>query len=210
VDLAQKADLLVDQYSGGMKRRLEIARGLVHSPRILFLDEPTLGLDAQTRRRIWDYLRSLNKKLGITVILTTHYMEEADSLCDRIAIIDHGRIIALDTPENLKSGLGGDILTFECDETEVDRVIAILQDISGASSVISDGMKISVVIPNAERHLPEIIANVQAAGIMLQSASIKKPSLEEVFISYTGSTIREENGSLSDKVRSFTIRRMRQ
>jgi len=209
VDLAGKADIIVDRYSGGMKRRLEIARGLVHEPRILFLDEPTLGLDAQTRRKIWEYIRNLNRKYGITVILTTHYMEEADYLCDRIAIIDHGEIIALDSPKNLKSGIGGDILILECTEKDVDRLIFFMQDLQDVSRVIADGRQVSVVLPDAERRLPEIIALVQSQNIALTLASVKKPSLEEVFISYTGTTIREENGFPSQKIRSVTLKERR-
>jgi ABC-2 type transport system ATP-binding protein len=113
VELEEFSDKLVLTYSGGMKRRLEIARALVHQPKILFLDEPTLGLDAQTRRRIWDYIKKLNKERGVTIILTTHYMEEADFLAERVAIIDYGKIVALDTPENLKNLLGGDVISVE-------------------------------------------------------------------------------------------------
>ena len=110
VDLQEKADLLMEKYSGGMKRRLEIARGLIQHPKVLFLDEPTLGLDAQTRRHIWEYIRKLNREKQVTIILTTHYMEEADFLCDRVAIIDKGRIVAMDTPAHLKDVLGGDMV----------------------------------------------------------------------------------------------------
>ena len=113
VDLQDKADLLVEKYSGGMKRRLEIARGLIQHPKVLFLDEPTLGLDAQTRRHIWDYIRKLNREKRVTIILTTHYMEEADYLCDRVAIIDKGKIVAMDTPAHLKDILGGDMVHLE-------------------------------------------------------------------------------------------------
>ncbi|HPJ31112.1 MAG TPA: ATP-binding cassette domain-containing protein, partial [Methanothrix sp.] len=113
VDLTEKADVLMEDYSGGMQRRLEIARGLMHHPFVLFLDEPTLGLDAQTRRYIWRYILKMNRDEGVTVVLTTHYMEEADHLCERVAIIDQGRIVALDTPENLKDLIGADIVTLE-------------------------------------------------------------------------------------------------
>jgi ABC-2 type transport system ATP-binding protein len=209
VDLTEKADILVQYYSGGMKRRLEIARGLVHEPRILFLDEPTLGLDAQTRRKIWEYLRNLNRKFGITVILTTHYMEEADSLCNRIAIIDHGRIIALDSPQNLKSSVGGDLLTLELNEESTDPAMKLLAAIAGVKKVSSDGLQVSVIIPQAERRLPSVVSKLHSHGIEINSAIVNKPSLEEVFITLTGSMIREQNGSLSDRLRSFTVRRMR-
>ena len=209
VDLADKADQLVQEYSGGMKRRLEIARGLVHEPRILFLDEPTLGLDAQTRRNIWGYIRNLNTKYGITVILTTHYMEEADFLCNRIAIIDHGKIIALDTPKNLKHGMGGDELELETDEERVDELVRSLRSFPGITSVSPNGTMVSVIIDEAERKLPELIARTQAGGIPIHYASVRKPSLEEVFIRFTGTQVREQEGSLSDMKRSLTVRRMR-
>ncbi len=115
VDLEDRAGALVEEYSGGMKRRLEIARGLTHRPRVLFLDEPTLGLDAQTRRHIWEYIRKLNRESGVTIILTTHYMEEADFLCRRVAIMDHGKFVALGTPSGLKDVLGGDVVSIEVD-----------------------------------------------------------------------------------------------
>jgi len=210
VELTDKADTLVEYYSGGMKRRLEIARGLVHQPQILFLDEPTLGLDAQTRRKIWEYIRQLNKKFGITVVLTTHYLEEADALCDRIAIIDRGKIIALDSPEGLKSHFGGDLLTIELDETEIPRAIAVLNMLEAISRITFIGNRISLTVPYAERYIPQLVGDLQSHGFYIFSISVKKPSLEEVFIAFTGSKIREENGSLSDRLRSFTIRRMRQ
>ncbi len=209
VDLTNKADMLVEHYSGGMKRRLEIARGLVHNPRILFLDEPTLGLDAQTRRKIWEYIRNLNRKYGITVVLTTHYMEEADHLCDRIAIIDQGKIIALDTPQHLKSALMGDRIILEADDVTLEPALDVIKEYPGIARVETDRTIITIHMTDAEQHLPRIIARVSDRGIELRSASIIKPSLEEVFIRYTGSKIREEKGSFSDKVRSITLRRTR-
>jgi ABC-2 type transport system ATP-binding protein len=209
VDLTDKADMLVEQYSGGMKRRLEIARGLVHNPRILFLDEPTLGLDAQTRRKIWEYIRNLNRKYGITIVLTTHYMEEADHLCNRIAIIDHGAIIALDTPANLKSALMGDRIVIEADEGLIETIAGIIEEFPGVSEIVREGTTISLAVMEAERQLPRIIAQISSRGIELRSATVRKPSLEEVFIKYTGAGIREEKGSFSDQMRSITLRRSR-
>jgi len=128
VELKDKADVIVENYSGGMQRRLEIARGLMHYPKVLFLDEPTLGLDTQTRHRIWDYILSLNKKKQTTIILTTHYMEEVDYLCQRIAIIDFGKIVALDTPSNLKNILGGDVISIEA--TLAEKAFLAFQKLS--------------------------------------------------------------------------------
>ncbi|MGQ4872989.1 MAG: ATP-binding cassette domain-containing protein [Promethearchaeia archaeon] len=136
VDLEDKADMFVKNYSGGMKRRLEIARGLLHEPRILFLDEPTLGLDPQTRRKIWEKIRELNKELKITILLTTHYMEEADELADRICIMDHGKIIALDTSENLKRQISGDIIDIELDKiNEKEKIHSLIKDFNALEGV---------------------------------------------------------------------------
>ena len=128
VDLAEKERVLVEKYSGGMKRRLEIARGLIHRPKVLFLDEPTLGLDAQTRRHIWDYIKKLNRETDVTIILTTHYMEEADFLCTRIAIMDQGKFVALDSPLKLKDILGGDVVTLEI-EGRADELIVLMKSL---------------------------------------------------------------------------------
>ncbi|TFH51047.1 MAG: ATP-binding cassette domain-containing protein, partial [Methanothrix sp.] len=133
VDLAGKADIKMEDYSGGMQRRLEIARGLMHYPYVLFLDEPTLGLDAQTRRHIWEYIRNMNKENGVTIVLTTHYMEEADALCDRVAIIDNGKIVALDTPENLKDMIGSDSVILEI-QSGAEALIQSLQRFSWIKS----------------------------------------------------------------------------
>jgi ABC-2 type transport system ATP-binding protein len=208
VDLSDKADQLVREYSGGMRRRLEIARGLMHQPRILFLDEPTLGLDAQTRRKIWQYIRELNRKLGITLILTTHYLEEADFLCDRIAIIDHGRIIALDTPRNLKAGIGTDIIRIETDESILDRTKEVIAGFEGIMNVSSSGSCISVTISEAEKHIPHLMERMLSHGLAVNSISVEKTSLEEAFLAYTGSSIRDQKGSSADQSRIAIRRRM--
>ncbi|MDD5143641.1 ATP-binding cassette domain-containing protein [Methanoregula sp.] len=208
VDLSDRADQLVHEFSGGMRRRLEIARGLMHHPRILFLDEPTLGLDAQTRRKIWQYIRELNRELGITVILTTHYLEEADYLCDRIAIIDHGKIVALDTPLNLKNKIREDIVNIEVDEKKVEQVKKLLMEFEGVKKITTTDCCISVSISDAEKHLPEFIELILSKGHVVHSASAIKPSLEEAFISYTGTAIREQKGSYKDQSRAYIRRKM--
>ncbi len=153
VELVDKADILVEKYSGGMKRRLEIARGLIHRPKVLFLDEPTLGLDAQTRRHIWEYVRKLNKDSGVTIILTTHYMEEADFLCDRIAIMDHGKFVALDTPARLKDILGGDVVSLEM-EGDPASFLAALAGLDWIKrSKLHDGV-VSLTMERAETAHP--------------------------------------------------------
>ncbi|MBI4162231.1 MAG: ATP-binding cassette domain-containing protein [Candidatus Aenigmarchaeota archaeon] len=191
VDLKEKADSLVRTYSGGMRRRIEIARGLMHHPKVLFLDEPTLGLDPQTRRNIWDYIRKLNEKEKLTIILTTHYMEEADNLCDRIAIIDKGQIIALDTPKNLKNVIGGDLLIVETSNAE-----ELKKHIKFKSQIIDKSMRISV--KNAEKTVLDILEIARKRKIKIESVNIKKPTLEDVFVHYTGHEIRQESASAAD------------
>ena len=193
VQMDDKADMKTKTYSGGMKRRLEIARGLMHHPKILFLDEPTLGLDPQTRRNIWEHIQRLNKEEKLTIILTTHYMEEADYLCDRIAIIDHGKIIALDTPANLKNVMGGDVLTLDT-EAKLKEML----DFEWIKEIkIFDG-KLNVTVMNGEKAIPQIMAVADKNGIKINSVNLKKPTLEDVFIHYTGRTIRDEEASNKD------------
>ncbi|MBI4173485.1 MAG: ATP-binding cassette domain-containing protein [Candidatus Aenigmarchaeota archaeon] len=196
VGLEDKAGQQVKTYSGGMKRRLEIARGLMHHPKILFLDEPTLGLDPQTRRGIWDYISKLNQREKVTIILTTHYMEEADALCDRIAIIDRGKIIALGTPTSLKDSLGGDVLVIEA--IEVEKLASLL---NGTGKTKITAGQLSVTVHNGERMAPKLLAIAAKHKIKITSLSLKKPTLEDVFIRHTGRTIREEEASPLDMMR---------
>jgi len=207
VGLTEKADILVEKYSGGMKRRLEIARGLIHYPKVLFLDEPTLGLDAQTRRKIWDYIRFLNIHYKMSIVLTTHYMEEADYLCNRIAIIDQGSIIALDTPSGLKRQLEGDIVSLVVSGPTGDFISALKQD-PQVREVTSDNDTLSITITDGEKRIPELFVLAQAHGVTIISVSLHKPSLEDVFIHLTGSTIREQEGSLHSHVHAGMTRRM--
>jgi len=207
VGLTEKADVLVENYSGGMKRRLEIARGLIHHPRVLFLDEPTLGLDAQTRRKIWDHIRDLNKKHAITIILTTHYMEEADYLCDRIAIIDHGRIIALDTPDGLKTLLQGDVVTLGVNGA-AESLVPVLQEKSWIREVNLHDSNLTITVTDGEKRVPDLFALAQVSGIAITSVSLRKPSLEDVFIHLTGSSIREQEGRVRGHMHAGMRRRM--
>ena len=190
VGLKDRADSLVETYSSGMKRRLEMARGLMHRPEILFLDEPTLGLDAQTRRSIWDYIRMLNDVENVTVILTTHYIEEADYLCDRVAIIDYGKIIALDKPEALKDELKGDIVSLKVEEPE--KYLEVLK----GNELVEDGKIVDGLlhlrVDNGEEAIPKLIEIVRGRGDQVYAASLRRPTLEDVFIHYTGRAIREE------------------
>ena len=199
VELEDKKDNLVKTYSGGMRRRLEIARGLLHEPKVLFLDEPTLGLDPQTRNHLWDYIAKLNQEKGITIILTTHYMEEADKLCHRIAIIDKGQIIAMDTSEKLKNDIGGDVITIV--SSERDNLYSAIKSLPAIKNIELHDSSITVGLQNAEKHVAEIVNMASEKGILIDSLSIHKPTLEDVFLHFTGRTIREEEASTKDKMR---------
>ncbi|MCX9011392.1 MAG: ATP-binding cassette domain-containing protein [Candidatus Methanoperedens sp.] len=192
VELADRADAIVKTYSGGMMRRLEIARGLMHHPHVLFLDEPTLGLDPQTRNHIWEYIKTLNREEGVTIVLTTHYMEEADHLCGRIAIIDHGEIVALDTPEALKDRLGGDVITLEAGSPDdIARLCEVYQN-NGCANIVSRQKKeIFVTVKEGERQIPHILNLASKAGIPILSVSLRKPTLDDVFLHHTGRAIRD-------------------
>jgi len=201
VELADRADALVKTYSGGMMRRLEIARGLMHHPKVLFLDEPTLGLDPQTRLHIWEYIRTMNKKEGVTIMLTTHYMEEADSLCDRIAIIDHGGIVALDAPEKLKNMLGGDVITLELEEPEDMARLCDVYKKNGCAHIVSrKNNEIFITVKEGERQIPHILKLASNAGIAITSVSLRKPTLDDVFLHHTGRAIRDKEASEIEQV----------
>ncbi|OGD27579.1 MAG: ABC transporter ATP-binding protein [Candidatus Aminicenantes bacterium RBG_13_63_10] len=200
VELADKAKILVEKYSGGMKRRLEIARGLIHRPQVMFLDEPTLGLDAQTRRHIWDYIRKLNKETGVSIVLTTHYMEEADTLCGRVAIMDAGRFAALDEPARLKDVLGGDVISLELDaasESLSDQV----RKLAWVKRVKLHGAELSLTLERGDRRIPELIALAQKNKTTVVSVNLHKPSLEDVFLHFTGKTIREQDQDQNERRR---------
>jgi len=198
VELTDRKDDIVKTLSGGMRRRLEIARGLLHHPSVLFLDEPTLGLDPQTRNHLWQYIATLAKEKGITIILTTHYMEEADRLCNRVAIIDHGKIIALDTPENLKDGIGGDVVTIHSPDTAA--IVAALRE-PWINRVEEHEGEVVISLRNAEQHLSTIVTILVGAKIPISAISIHKPTLEDVFLSFTGKTMREQEAGTAEILR---------
>lgn len=202
VELTDKAATLVEKYSGGMKRRLEIARGLTHRPKVLFLDEPTLGLDAQTRRHIWEYIRKLNEEAGVTIILTTHYMEEADFLCGRVAIMDHGRFAALDTPGRLKDTLGGDVVSLELDGDAAAFLDELGREDWVKRSQLHDGV-LSLTMEKGERRIPELVMRARQNGLTISCVHLRKPSLEDVFLQFTGRTIREQEATLSERNRGL-------
>jgi ABC-2 type transport system ATP-binding protein len=190
VELDEKAGARVETYSGGMKRRLEIARGLMHRPKVLFLDEPTIGLDAQTRRHIWAYVKKLNDETGITMILTTHYMEEADALSHRILILDHGRIVALDTPSALKDVVGGDVIELVVGG-DATAFVNFMRSTDWVTNVVADRDVVRLSLDKAESHVAPVVQAAVDSGVSLSSVSIRKPSLDDVFIHFTGKSIRE-------------------
>jgi len=198
VDLSDGADRLVRTYSGGMRKRLEIATTLIHRPQLLFLDEPTLGLDIQTRVHIWDYVRGLNRKDGTTIFLTTHYLEEADRLCDHLVIIDHGHIVATGTPDALKDEIRGDVVTLSLSLRETNAVAA---DLEKAQHILSgqpfveeiqptDG-ELNVYVEHGASAVPQILRLLENAGLTVESAALSRPSLDDVFLRHTGRTMRQ-------------------
>jgi ABC-2 type transport system ATP-binding protein len=184
VGLWDRKDSVVGTFSGGMRRRLEIARGLMHSPRVLFLDEPTIGLDPQTRRSIWDYIRELKEREEITIFMTTHYMDEAE-WCDRIAIMDHGEIVALDSPDALKAGVGTDRVTIHTDDN--DAAVAAIERQFGIEAKMSEGA-VAFGVAAGEEFVPRLFAEFE---MPIRSVSVSRPTLDDVFMSYTGTTIRD-------------------
>ena len=196
VGLWERRKSLVNTFSGGMKRRLEIARGLLHSPRVLFLDEPTVGLDPQTRSSIWSYIRELKGREQITIFLTTHYMDEAE-YCDRIAIMDQGRIIVLDTPKALKAQVGKDRVQIEAEDEQA--VIGALKERFGIDAVMAEG-KVTFGVASGEHFLPRLFAGL---GQPIRGVSVARPSLDDVFLSYTGTTIRDAESENNDHMRNL-------
>ena len=188
VELEEKADIVVDKYSGGMNRRLELARGFIHHPKVLFLDEPTLGLDTQTRRRTWDYIKELNEREGVTIVLTTHYMEEAEYLCDRVGIIDRGKIIVLDRPRKLVDLIGSDLVTLELN---TPNAVSIFENLDFVTDVQAHNGFVTLKMERADLRIPTIMEHARESGLEIKSVNMRKPSLEDVFLHFTGRRIRE-------------------
>lgn len=191
VDLEDRRCSRVETFSGGMKRKLEVARGLLHFPKVLFLDEPTLGLDPKTRRTIWDYLRALTKKERITMIITTHYMEEADYLCDRVAIMNRGKIITVDSPENLKNSLGGDLIILRTDLFPDD----FLHEVKGLEYVKEakrEQDELLIITEHGETKIENMVTLANSKGLQVQAITLHKPTLEDVFLYYTGEQLEEK------------------
>jgi ABC-2 type transport system ATP-binding protein len=209
VELTGFKDKRVQTYSGGMRRRLELACGLINRPKVLFLDEPTLGLDVQTRAATWNYVKMLKKEFGMTLFLTTHYLEEADALCDRIAIIDHGKIVVIGTPTDLKESLGGDIITLTIQKvTDITDLIAKIEHVK---EVKKENGGYIIKSANGELTAPLIIEALRKNGHVVTKLSLSKPTLNDVYLQYTGKSMRDAEESKENVFRQrMTMRRARQ
>jgi ABC-2 type transport system ATP-binding protein len=209
VELTAFKDKKVRTYSGGMRRRLELACGLINRPQVLFLDEPTLGLDVQTRAATWNYVKMLKKEFGMTLFLTTHYLEEADALCDRIAIIDHGKIIVTGTPAELKDSLGGDIITLSIQNLAHD-ITDLISKVEGVKEVKKENGEYTIKSSNGELTAPLIIEALRKNGHVVTKLSLTKPTLNEVYLQYTGRSMRDAQESREGvAAQRMTMRRAR-
>ncbi|MEM3055406.1 MAG: ATP-binding cassette domain-containing protein [Candidatus Bathyarchaeia archaeon] len=208
VELTQFKDKKVETYSGGMRRRLELACGLINRPKVLFLDEPTLGLDVQTRAATWDYIRKLKKEFGMTLFMTTHYLEEADALCDRIAIIDHGKIVVTGTPEQLKDSLGGDVITISIKENA--DVSELIRSVEHVKDVKNENGSYRIKAESGEVTAPLIIEALRRKGYAVTRLSLTEPTLNEVYLEYTGKSMRDsEESKETFRAQWITLRRAR-
>ena len=187
---------LVKTLSGGQRRRLDIALGLVHSPRLVFLDEPTTGLDPQSRSNLWEHIRALREQLGSTVFLTTHYLDEADALCDRILVIDHGKIVAEGSPEELKRRISGDVITLTV-SGDPDAAQGVLTAHPGVRDITLDGRSLRLAVEQGEEALPGLLRTLDAAGISMESIQLARPTLDDVFLTVTGRSLRDDSPAAS-------------
>ena len=194
VELGEKKDDATLTYSGGMRKRLDIANGLLSRPSVLFLDEPTVGLDIQTRRKIWGYIKKIRKDFGMTIFISTHYMEEADKLCDRIGIIDHGKIQVIDTPKSMKSAIGNEIISFNLVDGKAsqDTLIEQISKIEFVKEVKNKQDLITVFSTKSNEVIPKIFEESASLDMTIRSLTLKQPTLDDVFISYTGHDLRDE------------------
>ena len=195
IELGKKQDEAVVTYSGGMRKRLDIAGGLLHRPKVLFLDEPTVGLDIQTRRKIWEYIRRVHDEFEMTIFLTTHYMEEADSLCDRVGIINNGTIRAIDSPHNMKSALGNEMISLSYDaNVSAEPFLSELEKLDNKCEVNRSAHSLTMSASRGTDAIPRIFQISSRMGVRISSISITSPTLDDVFISYTGHDIQDSGG----------------
>ncbi len=210
IELAEKQDKTVVTYSGGMRKRLDIAGGLLHRPKVLFLDEPTVGLDIQTRRKIWQYIKKIHDEFEMTIFLTTHYMEEADQLCDRVGIIDGGKIQVIDSPENMKKAMGNEVISIIFEEGENrDSFLSELEKIEFVNKINKDGSKLTLFASNGTEVIPKIFQISSKLNIKISSISLTQPTLDDVFISYTGHEIRDDDSKFNQKREHAKMKRLR-
>ena len=210
VELTAFKDKRVQTYSGGMRRRLELACGLINRPKVLFLDEPTLGLDVQTRAATWNYVKMLKKEFGMTLFLTTHYLEEADALCDRIAIIDHGKIVVIGSPIELKDSLGGDIITLSIQKEQED-ITDLIKKVEHVKTVTKENGGYTIKSSNGELTAPLIIEALRKNGNVVTKLALSKPTLNEVYMQYTGRSMRDAQESREGVMaQRMAMRRARQ
>jgi len=212
VELTEKQDKATLTYSGGMRKRLDIANGLLSRPSVLFLDEPTVGLDIQTRRKIWEYIRKIRQDFGMTIFISTHYMEEADNLCDRIGIIDVGKIQIIDKPKSMKSAIGNEIITFSLVDGKAnqDALINQISKIEFVKEVKNKQDLIKVLSTKSNEVIPKIFQESMNLGINISSLSLKQPTLDDVFISYTGHELRDETENQKySRRKEFNLNRRR-
>ena len=209
IELSDKQNDPVVTYSGGMRKRLDIAGGLLHRPKVLFLDEPTVGLDIQTRRKIWEYIKKIHKEFEMTIFLTTHYMEEADKLCDRIGIIDHGQIQIIDTPENMKNAMGNEVISLKFESKNSDDFLSQLHKIEYVKKINKDNDKLTIFTSNGTQVIPEIFKISSTLEIKIISISLTQPTLDDVFISYTGREMRDDDAGFNRKREHAKMKRLR-
>jgi len=211
VELTEKQDQASITYSGGMRKRLDIASGLLHRPKVLFLDEPTVGLDIQTRRKIWEYIRKIHKEFGMTIFLSTHYMEEADKLCDRIGIIDNGKIQAIDKPSTMKNALGDDRISFTLIDgvDKRDSLIEKIQEINFVKEIKMKEDEITVFSSQSTDVIPKIFQISNEMKMKINTISLTQPTLDDVFISHTGHNLRDDTSQKFSRRKEFNINRRR-
>ena len=211
VELEEKQNEAAITYSGGMRKRLDIACGLIHRPRVLFLDEPTVGLDIQTRRKIWDYIRKIHKEFEMTLFVSTHYMEEADKLCDRVGIIDYGKIQVIETPEIMKNAMGNDMISFSLIDgiAKQDELVNRIKHIEFVNQVTRKQGEITIKSSKCSEVIPKIFQTTSEMNIEIDSLSLNKPTLDDVFISYTGHNLRDDTTKKLNKRKEFNLNRRR-
>ena len=211
IELSEKQNMSVNTYSGGMRKRLDIAGGLLHRPKVLILDEPTVGLDIQTRRKIWEYIKKIHDEFEMTIFLSTHYMEEADNLCDRIGIIDYGKIQVIDSPQTMKNALGNEVITFTINHNEEKKsdLIAKIKDIEFVKEISTNQNGITVFSSKGTEVIPLIFQLSSNMEIKINSISLTQPTLDDVFISYTGRDLRDDTNNFNKRREHAKMKRLR-